>query len=301
MQKILITGANGFLGTILQKQLIENYTIETLGRANNCNVQVNLNADVPTFDADFDLIIHAAGKAHIVPNTKKEMDEFFEVNFSGTKRLCEAFEQRKIFPKAFIFISTVAVYGVDVAEMIDENAERLGSTPYAKSKILAEDFLIEWSRRNDIILSILRLPLVAGQNPPGNLGAMIKGMRTGRYLSIGDADAKKSIVWGADIAKIIPALSKTGGIYNLTDGYHPTFGELELGIAKVLGKKKPAKIPLWAARCLALLGDIIGKRAPINSTKLCKMTSTLTFNDAKARRDLGWAPTSVISMISNII
>ncbi|MBC7915293.1 MAG: hypothetical protein H7Y07_14350 [Pyrinomonadaceae bacterium] len=42
------------------------------------------------------------------------------------------------------------------------------------------------------------------------------------------------------------------------------------------------------------MGDILGKRAPINSVKLKKITSDLTFDDSKAREILGWNPTPVL-------
>src|SRR5690606_36322095 len=125
-------------------------------------------------------------------------------------------------------------------------------------------------------LSILRLPLVAGAHPPGNLGSMIRGMKTGRYLSIGSASARKSMVWAEDIADYIETLSRVGGTFNLTDGYHPTLGELELQISKSLAKPAPWKIPLWAARILGKIGDVLGERSPVNSLKINKLISDLT-------------------------
>lgn len=299
MMKILLTGANGFLGSIVRR----HYTgdLITLSRA---NADLNIDIKQPfTLDPDLDvgMVLHAAGKAHSLPKNVKEEQLFYEVNLEGTKNICRALEGLNKKIHAFIFISTVAVYGLDAGEMINEHAERLGSTPYARSKVFAEDFLMEWSDRHDVKLSILRLPLVAGQNPPGNLGAMIKGIQTGRYLSIGRANVKKSIVWGADIVRIIPALSKIGGIYNLTDGTHPSFGQLETGISAALHKREPLKAPLWIARCLSIAGDVIGPKFPLNSDKLRKITSTLTFDDRKARKELEWQPTSVLSKIQEII
>jgi nucleoside-diphosphate-sugar epimerase len=303
-EKILITGATGFLGKILSKELTGmGYDLYTVGRQSGNNLQVDLSGgqiELPHID-DVSMVVHAAGKAHSVPRTKEEEKEFFDVNFEGTKNLCNALIAAKIKPQAFIFISTVAVYGLDAGEFIKEDHPLLGETPYAKSKIQAEEWLQNWANDNAIKLAILRLPLVAGPNPPGNLGAMIKGLRSGKYFSIGSANAKKSVVWAADIAKILPAVAAEGGIFNLTDGYDPSFGELETGLASVLNAKKVKKLPYFAAKLLALIGDMAGKRAPINSNRLKKITSTLTFDAGRAIKILHWQPTIVINKLSEMI
>ncbi|MCC5936782.1 MAG: NAD-dependent epimerase/dehydratase family protein [Lunatimonas sp.] len=299
---ILLTGAGGFLGSILSKKL-ENNGFHLIGLDRQ---RQEINADISSpfvFEEKhyFNTVVHAAGKAHVVPRTPEEESEFYRVNLEGTKNLCAAIDQLPGKPEAFIFISTVAVYGKDSGEMIHEDTPLQGSTPYAKSKILAEEWLRDWAAKNNVTLSILRLPLVAGPQPPGNLGAMINGINTGRYASIGTATSRKSIVWAEDIAGIVPQLAKAGGIYNLTDGYHPSFGELEQAIAGVLGKKSPFKVPMIAAKGLGWVGDLLGSRFPVNSDKIQKITSTLTFDDQKARTFLGWNPTRVLDRVGEMV
>lgn len=301
--KILLTGANGFLATILKKNLEEKgLKIYGLSRTKqDFNVDISQSFELP-LSLDIDVVIHTAGKAHAVPRSAQEEDEFFKVNFDGVKNLCFALEKLVNKPRAFVFISTVAVYGLDVGENINEEYPLLGKTPYAKSKIMAENWLMDWAIKQNIKLSILRLPLVAGPNPPGNLGAMVSGIRSGRYLTIGQANAKKSIVWADDISTIIPTLVNIGGTFNLTDGCHPSFRELESAISKCLKKKSnPKKVPFWFAKGLGYIGDIVGKRFPINSDKLIKITSSLTFSDSKAVDNLGWKPTNVLDKISQIV
>ena len=53
-------------------------------------------------------------------------------------------------------------------------------------------------------------------------------------------------------------------------------------------------IPYPLAKCLALVGDCIGRKAPINSYKLRKITRSLTFSNEKAKRELGWKPLNVV-------
>ncbi|HTK20138.1 MAG TPA: NAD(P)-dependent oxidoreductase [Mucilaginibacter sp.] len=304
-EKILITGASGFLGKILSYELTNiGYDLLTIGRKKTDTIYADLTDDnlhLPIEHSNIDIVIHSAGKAHSIPRTEQEAKVFLDVNFEGTKNLCRAIDLQKKLPKAFIFISSVAVYGVDKGQLIPESHQLNGSTPYAQSKILAEEWLQTWAKENGVILSILRLPLVAGYHPPGNLGAMIKGISSGRYASIGKANARKSMVWAPDIAYIVPKLAIKGGVYNLTDDYHPTFGELEYGISSLLGKKEPIRIPMNFAKGIAILGDILGNKSPINSEKLKKITSTLTFDDTKAKKLLDWRPNKVLDKLSQII
>ena len=162
------------------------------------------------------------------------------------------------------------------------------------SKRLAEEYLQNWCRKHNVVLGIIRPSLIAGSNPPGNLGAMITGIRRGRYFSIADGRARKSVLMVQDIANLIPLLARKGGIYNVCDSYQPTFRELETLICKQMNKSLPLSIPYWLAKGMALIGDCLGKKAPLNSLKLNKITKSLTFSNEKAMRELGWKPTNVL-------
>lgn len=59
-------------------------------------------------------------------------------------------------------------------------------------------------------------------------------------------------------------------------------------------QKLPFSIPFWVAKILAIFGDLIGDKFPINSNKLDKIVSTLTFSNEKAKRELGWEPLDVL-------
>lgn len=293
MQNLLFTGASGFLGTNLKSVLEHNYKITTIGLSEKDNYNTNISKEIPQFEEKFDIVLHAAGKAHSVPKTEAEKQVFFDVNFQGTVNLCKGLVQSAI-PSNIIFISTVAVYGVETGDNISENHPLNGKTAYAQSKIQAERYLLEWCKKNNVTLSILRPSLIAGINPPGNLGAMINGIKTGKYVSIGGGKAQKSVLMVQDIANLIPSLLDNGGIYNVCDSEHPTFNQLELLISSQLQKKKPISIPFFIAKSMALVGDILGNRAPINSEKLDKITKSLTFSNEKAIRELNWTPLNVL-------
>lgn len=291
--KLLFTGASGFLGHNLFPLLKESYKVTTIGLTSQDDYKVNIAIEIPALTRTYDLVLHAAGKAHSVPRTEAECQAFFDVNLQGTKNLCAALEKSGI-PKAFIFISTVAVYGCDTGEEITEEQPLLGTTPYALSKIQAEEYLRSWCDKHQVMLGIIRPSLIAGPNPPGNLGAMIHGIKNGKYFSIGGGSCQKSVLMVQDIASIIPLLAEKGGTYNVCDTHQPTFRELEAIVSKQLGKTMPLSIPFWMAKGMALIGDCLGKRAPINSLKLKKITESLTFSNAKAVHELGWRPMSVL-------
>jgi nucleoside-diphosphate-sugar epimerase len=292
IKKILLTGANGFLG----REIIANIgplNIHTISRK-DADILIDLTGDQPVFDEKYNLIIHAAGKAHSMPKTEVEKQAFFDVNVIGTQNLLKGLESAPQLPQYFVFISSVSVYGVETGHLIAEDAPLLAKDPYGKSKIEAEKIVQDWCIKNNVICTILRLPLLAGPNPPGNLGAMIKGIQKSYYFNIAGGKAKKSIVLAEDIAKVIPVVSKIGGTYNLTDRYHPSFHELSHYIAKQLNKSNPLSIPLFVAKPLAIVGDLIGNKAPINSKKLNKIISDLTFDDSEAVKAFGWNPTPVL-------
>ncbi len=288
--KILITGSSGFIGKHVVKAL-KNESITTLART-NANIICNLYKEIPLLP-QVDLVVHIAGKAH-KSLSKSDEHQFFDVNVTGTKNLLSGLEQSADLPKTFVFISSISVYGLEEGISIKENYSLNANKAYGLSKKEAEGIVQSWCDRNKIKCSILRLPLVIGLDPPGNLRSMINAINNGYYMNIDGGLAKRSMVMANDVANCILRVSEVGGIYNLTDGYHPSFKELSELIAKQLNKKKPKNIPLWFANVLAWIGDICGDNSPFNSYKLSKTRSNLIFDDSKARNTFGWNPTSVL-------
>jgi len=289
---VLITGSTGFLGQTFINVLSNSNTIFELSKSDT-GLTVRLDKEVPVFYQVFDMVIHIAGKAHSIPKNEIEKNKFFEVNVKGTQNLLRGIELTG-FPKQFVFISSVAVYGREYGSNINENENLAAKDPYGLSKIKAEQLISDWCQQNNVVCTILRLPLLVGKNPPGNLGAMLKGIKKGYYFNIGGGKAKKSMVLAKDVAQFIPEISKFGGIYNLTDGVHPTFEALSHEIAK----KKIFNLPLIFAKAIGFVGDILGEKFPINSIKIKKLTSDLTFEDSKAR-ELGWKPQSILEYLKN--
>ncbi|WP_269241744.1 NAD-dependent epimerase/dehydratase family protein [Flavobacterium limnophilum] len=297
MKNVLLTGSNGFLGKIIINVLDREVKITTLSRKSG-DYQICLSKEIPVFKNEFDLVIHAAGKAHSIPKAEIEEKEFYEINVTGTENLLKGFE-KSTKPKEFIFVSSVSVYGQNIGNMIDEDHPLQAIDPYGLSKIEAEKFVINWCKKNNVICTILRLPLLVGKDAPGNLGAMVEAIVKGYYFNIGKGEARKSMVLGKDVASLIMKVSTVGGIYNLTDGFHPSFNELSVAISRNKNKKEPLNLPIGLVRIIGKLGDYLGDKFPVNSLKVKKMVSDLTFDDTKARVVLDWNPQSVVEYINN--
>ncbi len=290
---ILLTGNSGFLGKIIFSELVNiDNNILTLSRTKGL-IKLDLSKKIPTINSKVDIVIHASGKAHSIATTKHEEMDFFKNNVTGTQNLLSGLELSSI-PMYFIFISSVAVYGLDSGLNINEQSPLIAKDSYGLSKIQAENVIIDWCNKNNVICTILRLPLLVGPNPPGNLGNMVRAIRKGYYFNIGRGTSQKSMVLAEDVARFIPIIAPIGGVYNLTDGVHPNFEKLSTALAK----KKTFNLPLLFARILGNIGDLFGKNFPINTLKIKKITSNLTFDDSKAR-SIGWKSQSVLDYLKN--
>lgn len=295
--EILVTGANGFLGKSIVNELSKDNTLYSLSRTSR-DYAVSLDIEIPRFTQKFDLVIHAAGKAHSIPKHSLDKKQFFDVNVTGTLNLLKGLEAVHV-PQQFVFISSVSVYGKEIGTDIKEEHALEAQDPYGLSKLQAEEIIVKWCKDHDVVCSILRLPLLVGENPPGNLGAMLRMIEKGYYFNIGGGKAKKSMVLVDDVTSFISTVAAVGGIYNLTDGFHPSFKELSLSIIIRKKKIKPLNLPLFLVKIVGYVGDLLGDRFPIDSLKIRKITSDLTFDDSKARKSLGWKPQSVLEYIKN--
>jgi len=282
---IFLTGHNGYLGSFLMTKFREkDIETVTIGRSNNSNWKFDLSSDTNEFPTNnesnnVDLVIHAAGLAHRVPKTETEKQAFFDVNFEGTKRLLQALKDSGNIPKQFLFVSTIAVYGEPMDSEIcvppypnNEEIDQLDLSPYGLSKWKAEQVVIEWCRNEGVNALIWRLPLIVGENAPGNLGAMEKAIRKGYYFRIGNSyNRMRFYVKIEDIVNDILKLSgDESGLNNMISG-QKSYGEFEDEIAAKYNRKVRT-IPIWLVKIIARFGDFI-PGFPLNSYRLNKLIS----------------------------
>lgn len=324
----LVTGARGFLGRHVLRALAERPDIErvlTLDRrrpATTGGLVADLGAGPPDLgplltddhseeaggDAGdtetdsaapaIDVVVHLAGLAHRLASAA----EYRRSHLRGTQNLLTALDRLGPPPRAVVFASSVAVYGRREGGLLPEETPIAPVSNYGAAKADAEAVLTTWAERRRVEAAVLRLPLLVGRQAPGNLGRMLRALERHRYVSVGPGSARRSMVLAEDVAALLPRASRHGGTYHLTDRHHPSFRELEEALCRALGRDLPPRIPLRTARLAARLGDfatrlsepLTGRRAPFDSAVYERMTSTLTFDDDKAVRRLGWAPRAVL-------
>lgn len=237
--RILVTGANGFVGNEISKYLDQNDydLVRLVGNSNNTevisankstkfrkfNVDITNRDDVLSLEeiGEVDVVIHSAGLAHQFGETEKE--KFWSVNVEGTRNIVTL--AKKLNSKHFVLISSVSVYGKDShknsGNLIAENEICNPTDNYSKSKYEAELICREMlDDEPSNKLTILRLATVIGIGDKGNVLRLIKTIDNKRFLWVGKGDNKKSLICIEDIAKavekIIEKQTTQQEIYNLT-------------------------------------------------------------------------------------
>lgn len=267
---VLLTGYSGFLGKQILAELGED--VCTLGRNTNADFICDLSEQIPQIDVNVSRVIHAAGLAHKIPKSQSEKDDFFRVNLTGTLNLLKGLENTHV--EQFVLISSVSVL------------EEEPRSPYAQSKLEAEIVVLDWCKKNNTNALILRLPLIWGENAPGNLGAMEKAIKNGYYFAFGEGNAVRAMVDIKEVSTFISQLKgNESGVFTLVS-YHRSYKEVESIFAQKY-KKKIKRLPGWMVKIAAKLGDVV-PGFPINSYRLNKLETSLTFDDSDARQTLGW-------------
>lgn len=182
--RIILTGKNSYIGNNIRKCLVSS------GYEAQC---VSVRKDFSFKDAD--VVIHCAALVH-----KKEEDykkEYENVNFILAKEA--ALKAKAQGVRHFIFISTMAVYGVDEGE-INRNTPLFPKTLYGKSKLKAEEYIMSL-RSDEFKVTIVRPPMVYGKNCPGNFARLEKLAHITPVIP--DTGNKKSLIYIGNLAFFI--------------------------------------------------------------------------------------------------
>ena len=234
MSRILVTGANGFLGQRIAEVLLRNSNETRLcGRG---PVSVVGAEDYVSFDLCGSLpenlfdgistVIHVAGLAHCFG--PRDPSDFHKVNVDAAVRLAE--EARNSAVRHFVYVSSVAVYGPDETQSIprDEASALHPVTPYGESKKLAEERLTETLADSSTRLTIFRPTTIYGIGEPGNIGRLIRFIdRLPFWWPIGSGRNDKSLIHVDDAAELIVAASLSSDdfdsprVFNVSDVPRP--------------------------------------------------------------------------------
>ena len=265
---ILITGANGFLGsTIVRHALASQISFRATDLQKTPAIS-GINYDPSDITNPSTLkhvlkgitgVIHAAGLAHIFDDTQAKDAPFYSVNVMGTVNMINAAVLAGV--QHFVLISSVSVYGPFTQGVYDEGVSCNPVGPYALSKYNAEQRAQEIAKNAGITLTILRLATLYGEDDPGNVGRLIRSLDQGRFIWIGDGSNRKSLLYKGDAARacMMVALAPDSGIrvFNVS-GPPCTVREIVDTIGEVLGRRPmpgrvPASVAMGLSRMLSLL------------------------------------------------
>jgi len=300
MRKALITGASGFIGRTLCSQLSERgWHLRALIRRPATGpwhetVIGDLENLAPGNIAEgFDTVFHLAGKAHALSEARQDEKEYFRINTEGTRRILEAAKFSGV--RRFVFFSSVKTINEGSSECLDETSLCFPVTPYGKSKLKAERLVLEGYYVPEPV--VLRLSMVYGPSPKGNLPRMIEAVAKGNFPPIPEFGNQRSMVHVEDVAQAaILAAEKPeaiGQTFLVTDGQPYSSRELYEWICQALGKSAPAwRIPEVVFRGLAKIGDAIGalrgRRFIFDSDTLEKLAGSAWYSSQKIEKELGF-------------
>jgi len=230
---LLLCGSNGFIGAFLYDELREEYFIYGLDygppRKGDKNFSIDLSNEekVKTIASklpQFDSIIFLVGLAH-KKGKGQETDEFRRINKKTLVNLLYALDEAKKLPDKIIFASTISVYGEKIHQNVyKEDSDKIPFSPYAITKLEAEQFLLEnfptqtW---------ILRFAPVYAPNFWLNIDRRTKA--GGSFYKVGNGKNKLSLCNLENIGFAIKGIldeKVPAGIYNISDEIEYSYSDL---------------------------------------------------------------------------
>ena len=307
MKKILITGANGFVGQALCQALTKNgYFVRAAVRSNErlaqlpegveyCIVgEVGVDTEWSTALEGVNTVIHLTSRVHLMQDTSSDpLLEYRKINTAGTEHLARIAMQSGV--TRFIFLSSVKVNGEytgdDKAVSFSETDTPNPQDDYAVSKWEAEQVLARLGKESGLETVILRPPLIYGPGVKANFLSLLKVVDSGVPLPFAAIKSKRSFIYLGNLVDIIlkcivnPKLS--GQTFLVSDGEDITIPQLMRKIAKSMDRN-PILIPIPVG-ILKFVGEISGRRLEVD-----RLARSLVIDNRKIVEALNWkAPYSL--------
>jgi nucleoside-diphosphate-sugar epimerase len=298
--KILVTGASGFVGMALIRNLCEKDCFEIIAalyqqtpvlpgdvgvvRITGLSSATNWS----TVLAEVGTVVHLAARVHIMNDVSMNpLDEFRNINVAGTLNLARQAAEAGV--KRFVFLSSIKVNGESThkGRPFRENDKPAPQDPYGISKYEAEDGLRRLAEETGMEVVIIRPPLVYGPGVKANFQNMIRWVGRGIPLPLGAVDNKRSFIALDNLVDFIVTCvvqpKAANQIFLVSDGEDLSTPELLQRIASALGK--PIRLVPVPTSLLRLAAGLLGKKAI--AQRLC---GSLQVDISKAQDLLDWTP-----------
>jgi nucleoside-diphosphate-sugar epimerase len=297
LKKILVTGANGFVGRAVSKELVAK------GFSVLCAVRSHFQLDGASIvniagleeQADWseslvgtDCVIHSAARAHIINETVSQTDdEYRKVNAIATLNLAKQAAECGV--KRFIFLSTIKVNGEQTSpgKPFTEVAVPNPQDAYGRSKLEAEKGLLQIAEITGMEVVVIRPVLVYGPGVKANFASMLKVLNRGIPLPFGAVDNKRSFIYIGNLVSLImqcidhPAAANQ--VFLASDGFDVSTTDLMKICASALGVK--VRLLPVPRGFLVFAAQLLGKQEVVQ--RLC---GSLQVDINKAHQLLKWTP-----------
>jgi len=298
--KVMVTGANGFVGSALCDRLAEE-GIPVVGavrerRPRNPGVApiewievgaINRHTRWTAALENVEVVVHLAARVHVMQETAHDpLEQFRLVNTLGTEALARQAAAAGV--KRFVYVSTIKVNGERTAgDVFRPDDQPKPEDPYSRSKWEAEQVLQDVSAQTGMEIVVVRPPLVYGPRVKGNFLSMLRVVQRGIPLPLARCRNRRSLIGLSNLADLLTTCvvhpEASGKIWLASDGEDLSTPDLLQRVAKALGRKSrlvpfPVTWLHWAS-ILAGRSSIYGR--------LCE---SLQVDSSHLRHHLQWTP-----------
>jgi colanic acid biosynthesis glycosyl transferase WcaI len=291
---ILVTGANGFIGSHLCPALVAaGYGVRAAVRTSAGRVAKGAEryvmGDLAAAEWDEALdgvthVVHLAGLAHqLATRNRDRRSDFENANATATRRLAEAAAARAV--RRIVFASSAG------AETADDD--------YGRSKRLAEQHLEEVLAAGQTDWCTLRPPLVYGPGQRGNMERLLRLVRLGIPLPLGAVANQRSFLYvGNLVSAIMTALMHPGvsrRTFAVCDDEALSTPDLLRRIGRSAGVRvRLAPVPVSLLGAVGVAGDVaarvLRRPAPVDTYSVERLCGSLTLDASPFREATGWSP-----------
>ncbi len=241
MKKILITGANSYIGTSFERymqQYADEYQVDTIDMIDGTWREKEFS--------EYDVVYHVAGIAH-QKETKKNACLYYKINRDLAIEVAQKAKKEGVLQ--FVFLSSMSVYGKDTG-VITEGTQPNPKSNYGKSKLQAEEGLKSLSS-DDFIVSILRPPMVYGKGCKGNFQSVVKLVK--KFSMFPKVNNKRSMIYIENLSKYVKWVieQRRSGLIFPCNQEVVNISQMALSIARALNKR------LYLSRFLGFLVKIL--------------------------------------------